>query len=157
MYLSQLFVPFAIAGMVASVPAPAAQKNQITGLPTKSVKCGAKHPREQTFTAAQIKTAAEQALDLVDDGKQLGAQNYPHRYGYRDPTVKLLSECKASDNLQEFPIMRGKYTGGDVATVPDRVVIKIKGKNKGVYCGLMTHEGAPPAPGVAGPFTSCSG
>lgn len=42
--------------------------------------------------------------------------------------------------MQEFPIMRGKYTGGDVATVPDRVVIKIKGKNKGVYCGLMTHE-----------------
>lgn len=36
--------------------------------------------------------------------------------------------------------MRGKYTGGDVATVPDRVVIKIKGKNKAVYCGLMTHE-----------------
>lgn len=72
MHLSQLFVPLAIAGMVAAVPAPAAQKNQITGLPTKSVKCGAKHPREQTFTAAQIKTAAEQALDLVDDGKQLG-------------------------------------------------------------------------------------
>jgi hypothetical protein len=74
MHLSQLFAPFAIVGMVAAIPAkaPAAQKNQITGLPTKSVKCGAKHPREQTFTAAQIKTAAEQALDLVDDGKQLG-------------------------------------------------------------------------------------
>jgi hypothetical protein len=68
--------------------------------------------------------------------------------------------------------MRGKYTGGDVATVPDRIVIKIQGKNKAVYCGLMTHEvnrsfkseeggltlsqGAPAAPGVAGPFTSCS-
>ena len=36
--------------------------------------------------------------------------------------------------------MRGKYTGGDVANVPDRVVVKIKGKNKAVYCGLMTHE-----------------
>ncbi|KAF3046598.1 hypothetical protein E8E12_011147 [Didymella heteroderae] len=159
MHLTQLFVPLAVAGMVAAIPAKAqaAQKNQITGLPTKSVKCGAKHPREQTFKAAQIKTAAEQALDLVDDGKQLGAQNYPHRYGYRDPTVKLSSQCKSGDNLQEFPIMRGKYTGGDVATVPDRIVIKIKGKNKAVYCGLMTHEGAPPAPGVAGPFTSCSG
>lgn len=74
MHLSQLFVPLAVAGMVAAVPAKAsaAQKNQITGLPTKSVKCGANHPREQTFTAAQIKMAAEQALDLVDDGKQLG-------------------------------------------------------------------------------------
>lgn len=74
MHLPQLFVPFAIVGMVAAFPAkaPAAQKNKITGLPTKSVKCGAKHPREQTFTAAQIKTAADQALDLVDDGKQLG-------------------------------------------------------------------------------------
>lgn len=74
MHLSQLFVSLAIAGMVTAIPAktPAAQKNQITGLPTKSVKCGARHPREQTFTAAQIKTAAEQALDLVDTGKQLG-------------------------------------------------------------------------------------
>ena len=36
--------------------------------------------------------------------------------------------------------MRGKYTGGDVTNVPDRIVIKTKGKNKAVYCGLMTHE-----------------
>lgn len=74
MHLTQLLTSFAVAGMVAAVPAkaPAAQKNDITGLPTKSVKCGANHPREQTFTAAQIKTTAEKALDLVDDGKQLG-------------------------------------------------------------------------------------
>jgi hypothetical protein len=69
-----------------------------------------------------------------------GTQKYPHFYGYRDPAVHLRSECKRGDNLQEFPILRGQYTGGDVKDVPDRIVIKIQGKNKAVYCGLMTHE-----------------
>ena len=76
MYMSKILIPLAIATMVAAAPAkkpkPTSQKNQITGLPKKSVKCGAGHPREQSFTSSQIKTAAEAALDLVDTGKQLG-------------------------------------------------------------------------------------
>lgn len=43
-----------------------------------------------------------------------GPNNYPHRYGYADPEVKLAADCKRGDDLQEFPITRGKYTGGAV-------------------------------------------
>ncbi len=57
-----------------------------------------------------------------------------------DPAVKLSALCKRTDALQEFPITRGKYTGGDLQQIPDRVIIKISGKNKAVYCGLITHE-----------------
>jgi hypothetical protein len=70
MHFSKLILPLAIATSVAA--APAAQKNKITGIPSKSIRCGARHPREQVFTVSQIKTAADQALDLVDAGKTLG-------------------------------------------------------------------------------------
>jgi hypothetical protein len=72
MYFSKLFTSLAIASMVIAAPANGKPKNQIAGLPRKSIRCGARHPREQLFTAGQIKTAAETALDLVDAGKQIG-------------------------------------------------------------------------------------
>lgn len=74
MHFSQLFVPFAIASMVAAIPTQTlvTRKLTVVGLPTKSVICGAGHARAQTFTADQIRTAAELALELVNNGKQLG-------------------------------------------------------------------------------------
>ncbi|KAH7130043.1 hypothetical protein B0J11DRAFT_602249 [Dendryphion nanum] len=129
----------------------------VSGIPGKSIVCGARLPREQTFTVTQIKTAAETAIDLLDANKQIGANKYPHRYGLADPEVKLAAACQKGDNLQEFPITRGKYTGGSVTDIPDRIVLKYTGKGKAVYCGLMTHEGAKPVAGVNAPFKSCSG
>ena len=76
MHFFKLFLPVVLASMAVAAPAkekPKPQRNQITGIPTRSIKCGARHPREQVFTTSQIKTAAETALDLVDAGKQLGA------------------------------------------------------------------------------------
>lgn len=81
MHFSKLFFPIAIASVVAASPidlesnSPAtliSRADAIGGLPTKSVKCGAKLPREQTFTAAAIKSAAAHALELLDAGKQIG-------------------------------------------------------------------------------------
>jgi hypothetical protein len=83
MHFSKLILPLAIATSVAAAPATvdpaldtmvdaAAAKNKISGIPSKSIRCGARHPREQVFNVSQIKTAADQALDLVDAGKTLG-------------------------------------------------------------------------------------
>jgi hypothetical protein len=75
MHFSKLILPLAIATSVAAAPATvdaAAAKNKISGIPSKSIRCGARHPREQVFKVSQIKTAADQALDLVDAGKTLG-------------------------------------------------------------------------------------
>jgi hypothetical protein len=98
MHFSKLILPLAIATSVAAAPATvdaapatvdaapdttadpaldttvdaAAANNKISGIPSKSIRCGARHPREQVFKVSQIKTAADQALDLVDAGKTLG-------------------------------------------------------------------------------------
>jgi hypothetical protein len=81
MHFSKLILPLAIATSVAAAPATvdpapdttvdlaldttvdaAAAKNKISGIPSKSIRCGARHPREQVFKVSQIKTAADQAL-----------------------------------------------------------------------------------------------
>ena len=79
-------------------------------------------------------------IDLLRLLTSAGPNKYPHRYGYADPEVTLAADCKKGDDLQEFPITRGKYTGGPVTDIPDRIVIKYTKKNKATYCGLMTHE-----------------
>jgi len=131
----------------------AALKGDIDNLPRKNIQCGGRNAHAQTYNPSEIEKTAEKALELVADKKQLGANRYPHGYGYRDAEVKFPeSACaRGTGNLYEFPIIsRGLYNGAEPGA--DRVVIKIKGQRKATYCGLVTHLD------VAGNnFKSCSG
>lgn len=118
-----------------------------------------KDPRASTYKVDQIKSTAQTAYGYVLSGKTvgeefftpfcinlssdstIGANKYPHRYGYKDPHVKLASACKKTDkNLYEFPIIgNGKYKGEDTKNIPDRIVVKQKSKKEAIYCGLITH------------------
>ncbi|KUJ21409.1 uncharacterized protein LY89DRAFT_778946 [Mollisia scopiformis] len=132
--------------------------DDIINLPTKSVRCGGSLARAEIHTTADIKKAATNTLNHLDANTVVGDQNYPKRYGYRDPAVTLSSQCSATDTLYEFPITRGTWNGvpGDTTDIPDRIIIKRTSK-KGIYCGLITHTGAPASPITNNPFQSCTG
>ncbi|KAK2831000.1 hypothetical protein FQN49_007103 [Arthroderma sp. PD_2] len=134
----------------------------VSNLPKKSVSCGMGKgiiTGRQTFKAKQIeKTAGATVQHIEDKSITPGNPQYPHNYRYRDQNVHLSSACTRDDGnsgkLFEFPIeANGIYKGPDVSHVPDRIIVKGKVKsNKAVYCGLITHRGAP-----GNNFNSCSG
>lgn len=66
--------------------------------------CGSNH-----YTAAQVKEAIDAACQHVQDGTQVGSNDYPHRYNnYEGFEFKGLA-----GPFQEFPILSsGEYTGG---------------------------------------------
>ncbi|KAK4207578.1 Ribonuclease/ribotoxin [Rhypophila decipiens] len=125
--------------------------NDVSNLPSKACQCGGKAAGASTYAAGDIKKAADLSLSYVVQNKQIGANLYPHVYGYKDATVNFPAAlcARGQGSIYEFPITRGLYTGADPG--PDRVVIRLTSTKKAVYCGLMTHLG------VAGnSFQSCS-
>ncbi|KAE9973628.1 hypothetical protein EG328_004299 [Venturia inaequalis] len=136
----------------------------IKNLPTRSVRCGGTLPRNEVFTAHQISLAAKAALTHLLKGTQVdltkakGTRNfYPKPYGYKDPLVRFPSAlCGRDDQLSEFPITRGLYAGASTKDLAHRIVIKQIGR-KAIYCGLITHEGAPEVSGLVAPYVNCDG
>ncbi|KAG2414422.1 hypothetical protein HFD88_003613 [Aspergillus terreus] len=124
----------------------------------KDVRCG-----KTTIKARQISKTSDKTLEYLLDPKKKRPKNtsgveYPHEYRNDPDHLPFLNGCtddtpqhKPQGTLYEFPIFaNGIFTGGQPG--PDRIVIKRKGKNKAVYCGLMTHTGA-----VGNGFVRCSG
>ena len=73
-------------------------------------------------------------------GKTTGSNNYPHSYNFKDGFDSLGPCKKGMSGIFEFPVERGAvYSGGKVTDLSERVVFQMSG-NKGVYCGIMTHE-----------------
>ncbi|KAE8454588.1 hypothetical protein EG329_000211 [Mollisiaceae sp. DMI_Dod_QoI] len=134
------------------------QLADVAGLPTKAVRCGGNLARAEIHDTSNIKRTAGAAVDHITGNTVVGDQNYPKRYGYRDPHVSLASSCSSTDSLYEFPITTGIWNGVPARTtdIPDRVIIKMN-KKKAIYCGLITHTGAPADPNTQNPFTSCTG
>ncbi|PVI01374.1 hypothetical protein DM02DRAFT_705245 [Periconia macrospinosa] len=110
------------------------------GNPSKAVNCPMTPAyAAQAYTAGQIKAAYLAGAQLNADGKQIGANNYPHPYRSNQ---QLPNGCGTS--TQEFVIMRGNtiYDGGSVATEPDRVLYEVKADKKQVkvkYCAVIRH------------------
>ncbi|EGY13425.1 Extracellular guanyl-specific ribonuclease like protein [Verticillium longisporum] len=93
-----------------------------------AVSCGS-----NVYTDEQIQEAADEACRLFESGRQLGRNNYPHRYNN--------FEGFTFDNIrgpfQEFPLLRrGVYTGNSPG--PDRVIITENCE----LAGQITHTGA---------------
>ncbi|KAE9366272.1 hypothetical protein N431DRAFT_446453 [Stipitochalara longipes BDJ] len=122
--------------------------------PATSNPAGNSYPKHD-FTVGQVKAAMLTAANLYGTNKQIGTQKYPHAFGNNE---NLPFTC--GSNNQEFPIqMDGQlYTGGDVTSIPDRVVFEVKLNKDGTqltiaYCGVMRH--GPPVAGQRDKFISC--
>ncbi|KAK7917512.1 hypothetical protein PG985_011120 [Apiospora marii] len=131
-------------------------KYHFQNFPRKSGKCAT-----HSYSGANVKDAGVDAGKLADRGKTLGTGKYPHVYNNREK-VKFSAKCKGK-TLDEFPILAdhklftGRENNPAVAPGPDRVVVAVskpdkKGSVNVVYCGLMTHTGAP----VRNGFVACS-
>ncbi|KAG0642723.1 Ribonuclease/ribotoxin [Tuber brumale] len=75
------------------------------------------------FTPAQVSAAANAALSHLNDGTQVGSNDYPHQYNNRE-NFTFNSGCWAP--YYEFPMFRDRvYTGGSPG--PDRTRIGQEG------------------------------
>ncbi|QPH06546.1 hypothetical protein C2857_005086 [Epichloe festucae Fl1] len=91
------------------------------------------------YTKNQIKAAFLGGAKLAADGKQVGANRYPHDFNNGE---KLPFKC--GRNKMEFPISTDNkvYNGGPADNIPDRVVFEYQKKKKDFivkYCGVMRH------------------
>ncbi|KAH6987006.1 guanyl-specific ribonuclease F1 [Ilyonectria destructans] len=102
-----------------------------------ATKCGS-----TSYTAAQVRAAANAACSYYQDGDTAGTSTYPHTYNnYEGFTFAVKGP------YQEFPIKSsGVYTGGSPGA--DRVVISTSCG----YAGAITHTGA-----SGNNFVGCSG
>ncbi|KAK7429803.1 hypothetical protein QQZ08_003648 [Neonectria magnoliae] len=95
-----------------------------------------------SYTAAQVRAAANAACSYYRQGTTAGSSTYPHRYNNREGFDFLVS-----GTYQEFPLRRsGVYTGGSPGA--DRVIIN----TACAYAGAITHTGA-----SGNNFVGCSG
>jgi hypothetical protein len=115
----------------------------ISNLLGKSVRCGANQQHAAVYHVSAFKKAAEVSFDHVLDKTTLGLTHYPHRYGVLEPKVSFHNvACRRGQDLHRFPITRDEYTGGGIKDIADRVMIR-QNRSKAVYCGVITHLGAP--------------
>ncbi|KAL5115511.1 hypothetical protein ACEQ8H_006574 [Pleosporales sp. CAS-2024a] len=109
-------------------------------MPSKSATCPQTNRYEaHTFTDNQIKVAFLAGAGLNAAGKQLGANQYPHKY---NSNQALPNDC--GSETQEFPILFSNtaYVGEGVQEVPDRVLYEVKDKGNKLqikYCGVIRH------------------
>jgi hypothetical protein len=139
--------------------------------PATSNPAGNSYPQHD-YTVGQVKSAMYTAANLYGANQQIGLRSitiiipvlaikltrfieYPHVFGNNE---ELPFTC--GSNKIEFPIqMDGQlYTGGDVTSIPDRVVFEAKLNSDGsqlalAYCGVMRH--GPPVQGQRDKFISC--
>jgi hypothetical protein len=139
--------------------------------PATSNPAGNSYPQHD-YTAGQVKSAMYTAANLYGANEQIGLKSitiiisvsgirltrfieYPHVFGNNEA---LPFTC--GSNKMEFPIqMDGQlYTGGDVSSIPDRVVFEAKLNSDGTqlalaYCGVMRH--GPPVQGQRDKFIGC--
>ncbi|KAK7424482.1 hypothetical protein QQX98_000447 [Neonectria punicea] len=95
-----------------------------------------------SYTAAQVRAAANAACSHYQQGTTAGSSTYPHTFNNREGFDFLVG-----GTYQEFPILRsGVYTGGSPGA--DRVVIN----TACAYAGAITHTGA-----SGNNFVGCSG
>lgn len=100
------------------------------------------------YSRPQVEKAIQRGIILTPVNEpQPGG--YPHIFG-NNKKLKFDDKCKGK-KLWEFPLLHGDkiYGGGDPGA--DRVVFYIHTDNPdtkptkdGTYCGVMTHDGAPP-------------
>ncbi|KAE8329727.1 Ribonuclease/ribotoxin [Aspergillus sergii] len=129
---------------------------------SKTLKIGAKPDKSHTcpktdryakpveYSSGQLQKAFIQAAQYANDGKQIGARNYPHYFGNNE---ELPFHC--GNNKMEFPLDKdspGNVYGGQAVTdLPDRIVFEVKEKKKETlvkFCGVMRH-------GNDGDFLNC--
>ncbi|KAF7553532.1 hypothetical protein G7Z17_g3556 [Cylindrodendrum hubeiense] len=95
-----------------------------------------------SFTAAQVRAAANAACSYYQAGDTAGTSTYPHTYNNYEGFDFLVS-----GPYQEFPILTsGVYTGGSPGA--NRVVISTSCG----YAGAITHTGA-----SGNNFVGCTG
>lgn len=83
------------------------------------------------ISSANIDAAAEQALDHLNAGTQVGSNNYPHQFNNREGFV-FNPGCRAP--YYEFPVVEnGVYTGGDPGC--DRVIVGSWDGMNARFCG----------------------
>ncbi|OJD31906.1 guanyl-specific ribonuclease f1 [Diplodia corticola] len=95
-----------------------------------------------SYTAAQVRAAANAACSYYQAGDTAGSSTYPHTYNNYEGF-----DFAVSGPYQEFPLLKsGVYTGGSPGA--DRVVISTSCG----YAGAITHTGA-----SGNNFVGCSG
>ncbi|KAH8663609.1 hypothetical protein BGZ60DRAFT_432747 [Tricladium varicosporioides] len=181
MQFSQIAIYFAlfIAGTQAA-PVEAGLEERATGKTPKlnfvgfpgSAKCGggAGQAAARTFSSSILTDTAESAarLNIKSPNFGVGSQTYPHTFQNRGNPPEIGNfKAQCNGDKQEFPIFVEKiFNGGDSndrtrAENPqaDRIVVQIQPETKKgsniypvLFCGLMTHDGAP-----GNNFVECSG
>ncbi|EKJ76954.1 hypothetical protein FPSE_02829 [Fusarium pseudograminearum CS3096] len=102
-----------------------------------ATRCGS-----TSYSAAQVKAAANAACQYYQNDDTAGSSTYPHQYNNREGF-----DFPVNGPYQEFPIRTsGVYTGGSPGA--DRVVINTNCQ----FAGAITHTGA-----SGNNFVGCTG
>ncbi|KAI0134571.1 hypothetical protein BJ170DRAFT_205328 [Xylariales sp. AK1849] len=115
----------------------------INGLPSNTIKCGAK----TKYSKKDIQMAIEAGGQLQNQDKQVGPDRdnkYPFKIKTPSSLEGMPADFKDADNMQHFPMKNGKGAyNGKRPPKPERVMyLHDKGSNTATYVGLWTHEGA---------------
>ncbi|EKG17984.1 Guanine-specific ribonuclease N1/T1 [Macrophomina phaseolina MS6] len=95
-----------------------------------------------SYTAAQVRAAANAACSYYNQGGTAGGSTYPHTYNNYEGF-----DFPVNGPYQEFPLQKGgAYDGGSPGA--DRVIINTSCQ----YAGAITHTGA-----SGNNFVGCSG
>ncbi|KAF4635248.1 hypothetical protein G7Y89_g2852 [Cudoniella acicularis] len=146
-------------------------KLQFVGFPS-SAKCGggAHQAAARVFSESHLEDTAESAarLNIKAPNLGVGSQTYPHTFQNRGNPPEIGNfKAQCTGDKQEYPLFTDKiFNGGDSSDrtraenpQADRIVIQIQPETKKgsntypvLFCGLMTHDGAP-----GNDFVECSG